>query len=182
MYAGIQGYTFVGNIWLALMGQSKQNNNGGKATHYYKVERFSFAEKFFGLHWQYYEWVCSWRSDTSIIIYWVSRTYIIWGAYYKPLRYHFIIDDALCVYIPENSFTSEDVAQMKACIKTYKEKLGSEYSNETIECFGRKINEKFKELSDFWRTQKLWLMYHNMVSLIKIYIRAVIFWIIIDNW
>ena len=52
------------------------------------------------------------------------------------------------------------------------EKKGSHYKEDIVDLFEKKISEKWMEMSDAGRTSQLWAQYHNMVSLIKVYIRA----------
>ena len=95
------------------------------------------------------------------------------GAYYKALRAHFLVDAAFCSSLLENKLSKESIELLKASIEfSRKNKLGSDYSDDITKEITAVVEIAMKELADKGRTGKLWAQYHDMVQLIKDFIRA----------
>ena len=95
------------------------------------------------------------------------------GAYYKALRAHFLVDAAFCSTLLEGKLSKESIELLKASIEFCRvNKLGSEYSDEITKRMTAVVEQAMGELAEKGRTGKLWVQYHNMVQLIKDFIRA----------
>ena len=97
------------------------------------------------------------------------------GSYDKAIRSHFLIDAAIIQHvIPSDMFSDEELSQIKETITNLVEnKTESQYQDiPVVKSFQEKIDEVFSKFSAGGRTTALWALYHDMVSTIKIFIRA----------
>ena len=95
----------------------------------------------------------------------VTATHIMDGsAYYKALRFHFLVDAALVVYMIKDLVAEDDIRLMEEFIKQTKtEKLGADATSASTLRFEELVEEKFQECLKSGRTPALWATYHNLV-------------------
>ena len=108
------------------------------------------------------------------IIYPGDVSHIIDGSsYYKSLRAHFLIDAALCCFLMQNSTTNEEIRGLDSYIKKcVQEKLGADFKTKAVHDYSEKIKKVLSALPGKSRTAALWGKYHELVALVKDFIRA----------
>ena len=94
-------------------------------------------------------------------------------AYYKALRFHLLVDSAIVIHLLNDVLSDNELECMQIYLNNIrKEKPGSEDRNEIIDKFERLLEEKFDTLKKSGRTAALWVLYHEMVSKVKVFIKA----------
>ena len=87
------------------------------------------------------------------------------GSYYKALRAHFIVDDALCSHLFHSYFGKSELQNMELFITKCKEELlGSNYTIKVVQDFDEKFKRKLKDLVATGIIHCLWVTYHNLVT------------------
>ena len=70
------------------------------------------------------------------------------------------------------SFTEEELGDMRNFMQKVADgKMGATHTNPVVTVFEQRIEETFKRLAEGGRTPALWVQYHHMVDVIKIFIR-----------
>ena len=94
-------------------------------------------------------------------------------AYYKALRFHLLVDAAIVTHLLKDALSDSELKYMETYLTNLREvKPGSEKSNETIKNFEAQLEERLDILKKSGRTAALWVQYHELVSAIKVYIKA----------
>ena len=95
------------------------------------------------------------------------------GSYYKALRAHFLIDAAFCCFILEEKVNDDELVDLEGYIdKCVNKNLGVNFKTKYIQDLSEKMNQLLKNLFSNSRTAALWVTYHNMITLVKDFIRA----------
>ncbi len=95
------------------------------------------------------------------------------GCFDKAIRAHFLIDAATCQYTMKHTFTVGEFDEMRTFMeKVANEKAGARHTAPIVAVFERRIEETFKRLAEGGRTPAVWVQYHYIVDIIKIFIRA----------
>ena len=97
------------------------------------------------------------------------------NSYDKAIRAHFLIDVAFHQHvIPASTFTDNELSLMKTIILDCNKNhtgIGSK-DIPMAERFRSKIKNVLAQLDNAGRTPSLWCLYHCMIDIIKIFIRA----------
>ena len=95
------------------------------------------------------------------------------GCFDKAIRAHLLIDAAISQHTMKHAFTAEELGEMRTFMeKVADEKTGAWHTAPIVEVFKQKIEEILKRLAEGGRTPALWVQYHYMVDVIKIFIRT----------
>lgn len=95
------------------------------------------------------------------------------GCFDKAIRAHFLIDAAIYQHTMKHAFTEEELVQMRTFMeKVVEGKLGAGYTDPVVALFEQRFEETFKRLAQGGRTPALWVQYHHMVDVIKMFIRT----------
>jgi len=69
--------------------------------------------------------------------------------------------------------TDEELDQMRSFMeKVANERMGAKHTAPIVAMFEQKFKEEFQRLAEGGRTSPLWVQYHHMVDVIKIFIRT----------
>ena len=95
------------------------------------------------------------------------------GCFDKAIRAHLLIDAAIYQHIMKHAFTEEELGEMRTLMeKAADGKMGARHTDPVVVVFERRFEEIFKRLAKGGRTPALWVQYHYMVDVIKIFIRT----------
>ena len=104
----------------------------------------------------------------------VHGSYMSGGCFDKAIRAHLLIDAAICQYVMKHAFTEGEMSEMRSFIsKVADEKAGAEHTSPIVAVFQQRFDETFMRIANGGRTPALWVQYHYMVDVIKIFIRSV---------
>ena len=91
----------------------------------------------------------------------------------KTMRTHLLVDADICQHIMKLAFIEEEPGDIRTFMeKVADEKIGARYSDPVVAVFEQKFEETFKQLEELGRTLALWVQYHHMVDVIKVFIRT----------
>ena len=94
------------------------------------------------------------------------------GCFDKAIRAHLLIDAAIYQHIMKNTFTDEELGEMRTLIENVADgKMGARHTAPIVAVFEQRFEETFKRLAEGGRTPALWVQYHYMVDVIKIFIK-----------
>ena len=105
----------------------------------------------------------------------VAESILNGNSYDKAIRAHLSIDAAIVQHkLPPNEFTDAELSAIECLINHALENQNGIDSNEfpIVDIIQSKIKSVFDKLGLAGRTPALWVLYHNMVQTIKIFIRA----------
>ena len=105
----------------------------------------------------------------------VAESILNGNSYDKAIRAHLSIDAAIVQHVlPPNEFTDAELSAIECLINHALENQNGIDSNEfpIVDIIQSKIKSVFDKLGLAGRTPALWVLYHNMVQTIKIFIRA----------
>ncbi|KAK0144248.1 Polyserase-2 [Merluccius polli] len=95
------------------------------------------------------------------------------GCFDKAIRAHLLIDTAIYQHIMKHAFTEEELGEIKTLMEKVADgKMGARYTDPVVVVFEQRFEEIFKRLAKGGRTPALWVQYHYMVDVIKIFIRT----------
>ena len=95
------------------------------------------------------------------------------GCFDKAIRAHLLIDVAISQHTMKHAFTTEELGEMRTFMeKVADEKTRAWHTAPIVAVFKQKIEETLKRLAEGGRTPALWVQYHYMVDVIKIFIRT----------
>lgn len=95
------------------------------------------------------------------------------GCFDKAIRAHLLIDAAIYQHIMKNIFTDEELGEMRTLIEKVADgKMGARHTAPIVAVFEQRFEETFKRLAEGGRTPALWVQYHYMVDVIKIFIKT----------
>lgn len=95
------------------------------------------------------------------------------GCYDKAIRAHLLIDAAIYQHVMKHEFTEEELGDMRVFMQEVADKkMGSTKTGPIVDIFGQRFKDTFKRLAEGGRTPALWVQYHYMVDVIKIFIRT----------
>ena len=95
------------------------------------------------------------------------------GCFDKAIRAHLLIDAAICQYVMKHAFTEGEMSEMRSFIsKVADEKAGAEHTSPIGAVFQQRFDKTFTRIANGGRTPALWVQYHYMVDVIKIFIRS----------
>ena len=71
------------------------------------------------------------------------------------------------------AFTEEERDDMRTfMLKVADGKMGARHTNPVVDLFQKRFEETFKRLAEGGRRPALWVQYHHMVDVIKVFIRT----------
>ena len=95
------------------------------------------------------------------------------GCFDKAIRAHLLIDAAIYQHIMKLAFTEEERGDMKTFMEKVADgKMGVRHSDPVVAVFEQRFEETFKRLAKGGRTPALWVEYHHMVDVIKVFVRT----------
>ena len=95
------------------------------------------------------------------------------GCFDKAIRAHLLIDAAIYQPIIKLPFTEVECGDMKAFMEKVADwKMGARHSDPVVAVFEQRFEETFKRLAKGRRTPALWVEYHHMVDVMKVFIRT----------
>ena len=93
------------------------------------------------------------------------------GLFDKTIRAHLLINAVIYQHIMRLAFTEEECGDMKTFMeKVADRKMGARDSDPVVAVFEQRFEETFKRLAKGGRTPALWVEYHHMVDVMKIFI------------
>ena len=93
------------------------------------------------------------------------------GCFDKAIRAHLIIDADIYQYIMKLAFTKEEHGDMKTLMEKVADgMMGARHSDPVVTVFEQRFEETFKRLAKGGRTPALWVEYHHMVDVMKVFI------------
>ncbi|KAI4803698.1 hypothetical protein KUCAC02_025353 [Chaenocephalus aceratus] len=94
------------------------------------------------------------------------------GCFDKAIRAHLLIDAAIYQHIMKHAFTEEELGEMRTFMEKVADgKMGARHTDPVVALFEQWFEETFKRLAEGGRTPALWVQYHYMVDVIKVFIR-----------
>ncbi|KAI4830959.1 hypothetical protein KUCAC02_002560 [Chaenocephalus aceratus] len=94
------------------------------------------------------------------------------GCFDKAIRAHLLIDAAIYQHIMKHAFTEEELGEMRTFMEKVADgKMGARHTDPVVALFEQRFEETFKRLAEGGRTPALWVQYHYMVDVIKVFIR-----------
>jgi len=95
------------------------------------------------------------------------------GCFDKAIRSHLLIDAAIYQHIMKLAFTEEERGDMRTFMEKVADgKMGARHTDPIVALFQQRFEETFKRLAEGGRTPALWVQYHHMVDVIKVFIRT----------
>ncbi|KAI4802446.1 hypothetical protein KUCAC02_020282 [Chaenocephalus aceratus] len=95
------------------------------------------------------------------------------GCFDKAIRAHLLIDAAIYQHIMKHAFTEEELGEMRTFMEKVADgKMGARHTDPVEALFEQRFEETFKILAEGGRTPALWVQYHYMVDVIKVFIRT----------
>ena len=95
------------------------------------------------------------------------------GCFDKAIRAHLLIDAAIYQHIMKLAFTEKECDDMRAFMEKVADgKMGARHTDPVVAVFEKRFEEIFKQLAEGGRTPALWVLYHHMVDVIKVFIRT----------
>ena len=95
------------------------------------------------------------------------------GCFDKAIRAHVLIDAAIYQHVMKHVFTEEEFGEMRTLMEEVaNKKLGTRHTSPIVTVFEERFQETFKKLAKGGRTPALWVQYHYLVDVIKIFIRT----------
>jgi len=94
------------------------------------------------------------------------------GCFDKAIRAHLLIDAAIYQHIMKLAFTEERGDMRTFMEKVADGKTGARHTDQVVAVFEQRFEETFKRLAEGERTPALWVQYHHMVDVIKVFIRT----------
>ena len=95
------------------------------------------------------------------------------GCFDKAIRAHLLIDAAIYQHIMRLAFNKEERGDMKTFMKTVADgKMGARHSDPVVAVFEQRFEDTFKRLAKGGRTPALWVEYHPIVYVMKVFIRT----------
>jgi len=95
------------------------------------------------------------------------------GCFYKAIRAHLLIDAAIYQHIMKLAFTKEERGDTRTFMEKVADgKMGARHTDPVVAVFEHRFEETFKRLTEKGRTPALWVQYHHMVDVIKVFIRT----------
>ncbi|KAI4804826.1 hypothetical protein KUCAC02_026439, partial [Chaenocephalus aceratus] len=95
------------------------------------------------------------------------------GCFDKAIRAHLLIDAAIYQHIMKHAFTEEELGEMRTFMEKVADgKMGARHTDPVVALFEQWFEETFKRLAEGGRTPALWVQYHYMVDVIKVFIRT----------
>ena len=93
------------------------------------------------------------------------------GCFDKEICAHLLIDAAIYQHVMKHAFTEEELSEMRSTmVMVTDKKLGARHTDPIVSLFKQRFEDTFKCLAKGGRTPALWVQYHNMVNVIKIFI------------
>jgi len=91
----------------------------------------------------------------------------------KAIRAHLLIDAAIYQHIMKLALTQEERGDMRTFMEKVADgKMGARHTDPVVAVFEQRFEETFKRLAEKGRTPALWVQYHHMVDVIKVFIRT----------
>ena len=95
------------------------------------------------------------------------------GCFDKAIRAHLFIGAAIYQHIMKLAFTEDERGDMKSFMEKVADgKMGARHSDPVVRVFEQRFEETFKRLAKGGRTPALWVEYHHMVDVLKVFIRT----------
>ncbi|KAI3378566.1 hypothetical protein SNEBB_000964 [Seison nebaliae] len=95
------------------------------------------------------------------------------GCFDKAIRAHLLIDAAICQYVMKDAFTKEELGEMRTFMEKVADgKMGAKHTAPIVAVYEQRFEETFQRLAEGGRTPALWVQYHYMVDVIKIFIKS----------
>ena len=86
---------------------------------------------------------------------------------------HLHVDAAIYQYVMKHKFTEEDIGDTRTFIENVVEgMMCARHTASIVEDFEERFENTFKTLAEGGETPALWVQYHYMVDVIKIFIRS----------
>ena len=95
------------------------------------------------------------------------------GCFDKALRANLLIYSAVCQYVLKHAYTDKELGEMRTFMeKVANDRLGARHTSSIVAVLEQSFDETFKRLAEGGRTSALWVRYHYMFDVNKIFIRA----------
>ncbi|XP_061840899.1 uncharacterized protein [Nerophis lumbriciformis] len=95
------------------------------------------------------------------------------GCFDKAIRAHLLISAAMYQHIMKHAFTEEELVGMRTFMEMVADgKMGASHTDPVVVLFEQRFEETFKRLAKGGRTPALWVQYHHMINVIKLFIRT----------
>lgn len=95
------------------------------------------------------------------------------GCFDKAIRAHLLIDAAIFQHVMKNAFTEEELDDMRTFMDEVADgNMGARHTGPIVAVFEQRFQETFKRLEEGGRTPALWVQYHYMVDVLKIFIKS----------
>ena len=95
------------------------------------------------------------------------------GCFAKAIGAHLLIDAAIYQHVMKHVFTGEELSEIRSTMEMVADKkLGARHTDPIVSLFKQRFEDTFKCLAEGGRTPALWVQYHYMVDVIKIFIRS----------
>ncbi|XP_014680947.1 PREDICTED: uncharacterized protein LOC106820867 [Priapulus caudatus] len=95
------------------------------------------------------------------------------GCFDKAILAHLLIDAIIFQYVMKHAFTEEELAEMRTFMEKVADgKMGARHTAPIVAVFEQRFEETFKRLAKGGRTPALWVQYHYMVDVLKIFIKT----------
>ncbi|KAK5884494.1 hypothetical protein CesoFtcFv8_018309 [Champsocephalus esox] len=95
------------------------------------------------------------------------------GCFDKAIHAHLLIDASIYQHIMKHAFTEEELCEMRTFMEKVADgKMGARHTDPVVALFKQRFEETFKRLAEGGRMPPLWVQYHYMVDVIKVFIRT----------
>ena len=95
------------------------------------------------------------------------------GCFNKEILAHLLIDAAIFQYVMKHAFTEEELGEMRTFMEKVADgKKGARHTAPIVAVFEQRFEETFKRLTKRGRTPRLWVHYHYMAYVLKIFIKT----------
>ena len=95
------------------------------------------------------------------------------GCFDKAINAHLLINAAIYQHIMQLAFTEKECDDMRAFMEEVADgKMGARHTDPVVAVFEKRFEEIFKRLAEGGRTPALWVQYHHMVDVIKVFIQT----------
>ena len=89
------------------------------------------------------------------------------------IRTHLLIDAAIYQYAMKHKFTEDELGDIRKLIEEVADgKMGARHTASIVEVCEQKFVNTFNPLAEGRRTPALWVQYHWMVDVIKIFMKV----------
>ena len=92
------------------------------------------------------------------------------GCFDKAVCAH-LIDAAIYQHIMKLAYTDKELGDMRTFMQKVADgQMGARHTDPVVAVFQQRFEETFKRLTDGGRTPALWVQYHHMVYVVKVFI------------